>query len=324
MAFKTPTLLITFNRPEHTRKVLEEVKKQQPEKLFVFQDGAREGNVKDAEKCKAVQETIKKLVDWNCELHTNFSEKNLGCGKGPATAITWFFENVEEGIILEDDCLPHPDFFEFCEILLEKYRHNPKISFIGGSSFQKSSKKYPYSYYFGSGSYGTCGWATWKRVWRNFDYYLQTIDKKLMYQLIRQYFKEPRQKEYWREIFYHVKNDRFNDTCWDYQFYFSVWKNDMLAIIPYYNLITNIGYDESGTHTTSDKHPAANIETKSIFPLVHPKSIKLNVCADFYVHKNFTLPYEYGWSGAKRVFFRLNKRVKRITNHHGSWLKNKT
>jgi len=318
---KTPVLLITFNRPEHTRKVFETVKQQQPSRLFVFQDAPREGNPNDEEKCRAVKAIFEEPMDWECDLKMLTPGENLGCGKGPATAITWFFENVEEGIILEDDCLPHPDFFEFCEILLEKYRHNPKISFIGGSSFQKSSKKYPYSYYFGSGYYGTWGWATWKRIWRNFDYYLQTIDKKLMYQLIQQYFKEPRQREYWKEIFYHVKKDRFNDTCWDYQFYFSVWKNNLLAIIPYYNLITNIGYDENGTHTTSDKHPAANIETKSIFPLKHPKSIKLNIRADFYLHKNFAIPYEYGWNGIKRIPYRLNKRLKLWTGHEGKWFK---
>jgi hypothetical protein len=109
--FQVPILLITFNRPTHTRKVLEVIRAQQPKQLFVFQDGARNNNEKDTIKCAEVRKVVKELVDWDCELKTYYSEVNLGCGPGPASAITWFFENVEQGIILEDDCIPHTDFF---------------------------------------------------------------------------------------------------------------------------------------------------------------------------------------------------------------------
>jgi hypothetical protein len=324
MSFQTPILLITFNRPDHTRQVFDAIKKQRPAHLFVFQDGARAGNERDAVNCPAVRAIVDESIDWTCDFHTFYSEKNLGCGKGPATAISWFFDNIEQGIIFEDDCLPHPDFFEYCEILLEKYKNDERIAFIGGSSFQNPNKTYKESYYFSSGFYGTWGWATWKRSWLDFDYYLETMDEKRMNKFIKKYFKEVRERVFLKDIFSVVKENRLNETCWDYQFYFSEWEKNKLAIIPYVNLITNIGYDEMGTHTFSNDHPAAKLTTNSILPLKHAKLIKLNTNADFYVFKNYTLSYEYGWSGFKRIPYRMNKRIKSLFGVKGSWIpKNK-
>lgn len=319
--FQTPILFITFNRPEHTHRVFEEIKKQKPKCLFIFQDAPRPNHLMDSDNCSAVRAILSEPLDWDCELKIFFPTSNLGCGKGPSSAISWFFEHVEMGIVFEDDCLPHPDFFMYSQQLLLKYKDDDRISFIGGSSFQDSRMSEAASYYFGSGSYGTWGWATWKRSWSNFDYYIESIDKKTMSRIINKYFKEFKQREFWREIYSHVKLDRYKDTCWDYQFYFLNWKENKLAVIPYSNLITNIGYDEMGTHTFSDDHPASNLTVKSILPLQHPSEIKLNMKADFYVHRYFTLPYEYGWSGFKRTLHRLNKRFKRLLNHEGSWIK---
>lgn len=319
--FQTPILLITFNRPEHTLRVLEEIKKQQPAYLFFFQDAPRTGHPTDDVNCSAVRNILDKPLEWDCEVKTFYSETNLGCGKGPSSAISWFFEQVETGIIFEDDCLPHSDFFSYCEQLLFKYRDDNRISFIGGSGFQDSKKLHKSSYYFGSGSYGTWGWAGWRRSWNFFDYYIESIDRQTMKSLIQKYFKNFRQREFWLEIFDVVKNNRFNESCWDYQFYFSCWQKGMLAIIPYKNMITNIGYDTEGTHTLANNHPAANLYTTTIFPLIHPNRIKLNIKADFYVFKNYTLSYEYGLSGLKRLPHRVNKRLKRFLNHTGSWSK---
>ena len=319
MNFNTAILLITFNRPEHTRRVFEAVKLQKPNRLFVFQDGERDGNQIDNVNCKAVRAIFEESIDWPCEFYTNYSPVNLGCGKGPSTGISWFFEHVEQGIILEDDCLPHPDFFGYSELMLEKYKNNSNISLIAGSSFQDQSIKHIYSYYFGSGSFGTWGWATWKRSWLNFEYYVDSIDKQEMNSIIRKYFKEIRQRRFWKFIFSEVKKNRFNETCWDYQFYFSCWKHNMLAIIPYTNLITNIGYDEMATHTDGTNHPAANKTTQSIFPLSHPDKIKLNIKSDFYVHRNYNLSYEYGWQGFKRIPVRINRWFKNLIGHTGSW-----
>ena len=118
----TPVLLITFNRPDHVRRVLSVIRAMQPATLFIFQDGAREGNAVDVEKCAQVRAVVQELVDWDCDLHTNYADRNFGCGAGPMTGIDWFFNQVEEGIVMEDDCLPHPDFFGYCEELLDRRR----------------------------------------------------------------------------------------------------------------------------------------------------------------------------------------------------------
>ena len=139
--FTTPILLITFNRPNHVSKVLAELRKQQPAQLFVCQDGAREGNEIDRVRCQEVRDVINKLVDWPCELHTLYQEYNLGCGPGPAAGIEWFFSQVEMGIVMEDDCLPHPDFFGYCEELLHRYKDNEKILFINTTNSCKIINK---------------------------------------------------------------------------------------------------------------------------------------------------------------------------------------
>lgn len=126
--FTTPILLITFNRSEHTRRVLTEILKQEPQLLYICQDGAREGNENDHIKCQEVRDVVKELTSAykssheHFTLHTLYQSKNLGCGPGPAAGITWFFEHVEMGIILEDDAVPHPDLFEYAATLLEKYK----------------------------------------------------------------------------------------------------------------------------------------------------------------------------------------------------------
>ena len=129
---KTPILIITFNRPNHTRKVLEAIMQQNPRVLYVFQDGPRAHRTADTGKCQEVRDVIEDLTDGKpVELHTFFSEKNLGCGPGPMTALNWFFSENEYGIILEDDAVPHPDFFLYCEELLLKYKDDEEVRAIG-------------------------------------------------------------------------------------------------------------------------------------------------------------------------------------------------
>jgi hypothetical protein len=317
---KTPVLLITFNRPEHTHKVLEEVKKQQPEKLFVFQDGAREGNKMDTEKCVAVRETINNLIDWNCELHTNFSEKNLGCGKGPATAITWFFENVEEGIIIEDDTIPSNDFFGYAEELLQKYRNNNQIMVIGSVDIDK--KKYGNaSYYFSMMNRNLYAWATWKRAWQNFDYFLENVTVKQLRKAMKFYQASSKEILYWSERLKEIHKDRLNESSWDIQFLISIWINKGIGICPNVNLSTNIGFGQEATHTFDPKNPQSNVSVESILPLIHLDNIKIQRKADLNYHKIYFAPYEYGWSGIRRIPYRLNKRLKLWAGHDGKWFK---
>jgi hypothetical protein len=248
MGLKTPVLLIIFNRPDTTQQVFDAIRLAEPRQLFVAADGPREGKNGEAEKCRRARGIVKQL-DWDCEVKTLFQEKNLGCGLGPATAINWFFENVEEGIILEDDCLPHPDFFRFCEELLAHHRHNERIMEISGDNFQDGHKRGNASYYFSAYPHNW-GWATWGRAWKHYNYGLIPADEAK-----------------------HV---------WDRQWLISVARNNGLAIVPNVNLVSNIGSGLDATHTTGvSKY--ANLPTESLaFPLVHPKINAPNRAADSY------------------------------------------
>lgn len=290
--FETPILLILFNRPETTRKTFEVISRVRPQYLYIAGDGPRPDRPSDFELCMTARSVIKQ-IDWPCELHTLFRDENRGCGHGPAEAITWFFEQVEEGIILEDDCLPHEDFFYYCKDLLELYRTNPKISFIGGTNFQDGLHHSDASYYFSAGNQGTWGWASWKRAWNGYDYYLTDLDFKTFNKALKYYFNDNRQIKYWCNIFTKVKIDQFGNSCWDYQFYFNVWRSGALAVIPNVNLVTNIGFDNDATHTYNSSHSLANNRSHSILPLVHPSVNKQNKVADLYLHKTHLEPNDY-------------------------------
>jgi len=317
--FQTPVLLITFNRAKNTRCVIDALRSVKPKNLYVFQDGCRIGNIDDIEKCSEVRSVLNE-IDWVCDIKTKFSDNNLGCGKGPSTGISWFFNNVEKGIVLEDDCIPHPDFFIYCEELLEKYKNDDRISYIGGANYQDGILRGDGSYYFSDGHHGTWGWASWKRAWNHFDYYLNGIELNQFKLIANKYFVGKRMKEYWTNIFQEVKLNRFNESCWDYQFYFNCWKNNMLAILPNKNLVSNIGDDPDAIHTQGDSAMLYR-PTEGILPLKHPKKIYQDKKADFYIHKNYVQSYEFGWSGFKRLPYRLNYRLKVLINKQGSWLR---
>ena len=317
----TPVLLITFNRPDYTRRVLEAILEAEPIELYVFQDGAREGNENDAVKCVEVRQVIEEaLKDVNVVLHTNYNEKNLGCGYGPASAISWFFENVEQGIILEDDCLPGADFFLYCDELLDKYSNDNRIGFIGGSNYGYLQKG-DGSYTFGSGHHQTWGWATWKTRWALFDYELLGISSREFDKYVRKYYKSLRQRVYWKDVFYKVKKDQIEGSCWDYQFYFSIWKNEMLAICPKVNLVSNVGYGTDATHTKSQANPLLMQPSKSILPLIHPQEVVAESEMDDYLMREFIIPYEYGVTGFKRFPYTVNRIIKLLFDHQGPWIK---
>ena len=155
---ETPVLFLVFNRPDTTAQVFEAIRQAKPPRLYVASDGAREDKEGELEKVKQVREIVSQ-VDWNCEVKTLFRDKNLGCKIAVSSAIDWFFEQEEMGIILEDDCLPHPTFFRFCQELLERYRDDERIGMISGNNFQFGRKCTDYSYYFSMYSH-IWGWAS--------------------------------------------------------------------------------------------------------------------------------------------------------------------
>ena len=317
----TPILLITFNRPWHTQQVLSAIMAQDLSDLYVFQDGPREGNLADVEKTAEVKNIIESMTsDTSVQVHTFFSEINLGCGPGPAAGISWFFENVDKGIIIEDDAVPHPDFFKYAEELLEKYKDDNDVRAIG--SMHLDDRTYgDGSYYFSKMNRTFCAWATWKRAWNDFDLNLRSTSRADLNNALRIYGARLREREYWCDRLDEIHKDCYHNSSWDQQFWMSIWLHHGKGIMPNANLSSNIGFDEEATHTTDSNSPASQRKTESILPLVHPTDSSTHRNADLRFQKIYFAPFEYGVIGLKRLPYRLNKRLKRLLHHEGPWLK---
>ena len=246
-----PILLITFNRPDYTRQVFEKIRQAKIKKLYIANDGPREGNMDD----QKAREEIKKIIDsldWDCEVHTLFQEKNLGCGWGPANAITWAFENEDRLIILEDDCVPALPFFNYCNQLLERYKDDTRVWLISGRSHHQGSKFFSDRDYIFSHFGHTWGWATWKRCWNHFDMKMEDLPEFLKIGGAVNVLATEEQGKLYNKMYENLFHDRENlqTHAWDYQFGYAILKNSGLAIVPAKNLIRNIG--AIGTHSNSE------------------------------------------------------------------------
>lgn len=243
--FTTPILFLIFNRPAETKRVFATLRDLRPTRLFVAGDGPRAGRAQEAE---LVAETrkIATEIDWPCELVTLFREQNLGCGPAVSGAITWFFQQVESGIILEDDCLPHPDFFPYCATLLERYRDEPRIATIAGTHFLPPSLPHTQTHYV-SKYFQMWGWASWRRTWQHYDFDLSALTEQGFDALLQATHPVALERAYWTQIFRTLKAGAI-DT-WDFQVFFAAWRMGAHHVMPGRNLIANIGYGPSATHT---------------------------------------------------------------------------
>ena len=271
--FNTPVLFLIFNREDTTQKVFDAIRRQKPKYLFVAADGARKNKQGEAERCQRVRDIIKQ-VDWDCELKTLFREENLGCKMAVSSAITWFFENVEQGIILEDDCLPDPSFFPYCEELLNKYKGDSRIGHISGNNFLQGIIDEKLSYDFCSCSH-IWGWATWRRVWKNYDvnfpFWEEQKDKRSFL------FLNKREEIYFSSFIPDVLNNRNGINTWDTQYWFTLRQQSQLAVYPAVNLVTNIGMgDLNATHTSKKKEKHLILASNISFPLKHPLYVLRN------------------------------------------------
>jgi len=265
----TAVLFLVFNRLDTTKQVFEAIKKAKPPRLYVAADGARETKEGEAEKVKSVREYIMQNIDWKCEVKTLFREKNLGCGFAPASAITWFFEHEEMGIILEDDCLPSQSFFWFCEELLERYKDDERIFILSGYNRQNSWKQEKNDYFF-SHFGGIWGWASWRRAWRHYDFYMLDIE----HFVADNYFEMLLGKKLGRIRQNLIRNSlqRHNESAWDYQWAYARHKNSGMACVPNVSLIENIGFGDDATHTFGINND--NVKKHEInFPLRNNKFI---------------------------------------------------
>ena len=269
--------MITFNRPDHVRRVLTEIRKQKPTELYVCQDGAREGNENDKIKCQEVRDVIKELVDWSCNLHTLYQGKNLGCGSGPVAGISWFFEHVELGIVMEDDCLPHPDFFDYCAELLEHYKNNEQVKFINTTLYHnrwKCEASYGFSHYMVTGA-----WAAKRETWHGFDLDLNTLNAWSFRKQVLRITHNRAEANWWYFKVKEIQKDTDKKSYWDYQMQIHLFRSNALTIHPRVNLISNIGFDAEGTHTLKDDG-RGDKPVYPILPLQHPDSFDVDTKMD--------------------------------------------
>ncbi|HEX4373695.1 MAG TPA: hypothetical protein VHZ50_10365 [Puia sp.] len=271
----TPILLVVFNRPGPTQRVFDAIKETKPAYLYVAADGPRPGNSADKERCQKVKQIITEGIDWDCEVKTRFQEENLGCGKGVSSAITWFFENVEQGIILEDDCLPDKSFFGFCSELLEKYKDDARVSHISGFNYMSAGNGIANANsYFFSIHAPIWGWASWRRAWKDYDFYMASWELESSKKQIKKRFSFYQMLSIGNafEAMYNQKID-----TWDFQWWYLCILTNTVGIVPNVNLIQNIGFNNDATHTNeSDGEISALRPGEMLFPLVHPPQIKIN------------------------------------------------
>lgn len=264
----TPILFLVFNRPEVTARVFEAVRRAQPKRLFVAADGPRPDKANEAKLCEQVR-AIASNVDWPCETSTLYREDNLGCRLAVSSAITWFFENVERGIILEDDCLPDPSFFAYCEDLLNHYRNDTRVTCISGYNNFHTWDPQGASYSFSSLPL-IWGWATWRRAWNyyNFDDFVAGDHRRLA----RSISEDP---TFVRKLAGAYQATAAGDIdTWDYVWTYCMTAQAGLTCVPCCNLVSNIGFGSDATHTSDTSSEHANKASSRIeTPLRHPHAV---------------------------------------------------
>lgn len=303
----TPVVMIVFNRPDLTRQSFEAVKKQRPHKLFVIADGPRSNHSLDQQKCEEVR-AIFSDIDWPCEVIRDYATRNLGVEQRVITGLNRVFDQVESAIVLEDDCLAHPDFFSYCESLLTLYKNDERVALITGNNFQNGAKRGEDSYYFSKYPH-TWGWATWGRVWNRYrgviDYWPEWSKTPEWKSL----FPDRAERLFWKQIF--STRDE-----WDYGFTSSIWKYGGLTATPNVNLVSNLGFGEDATHTKEQNSLVSDLPTNSLGFLRHPAQITMNSLADRYV-----FDYVYGGKHFRfpnSVLRFLKQRIKQLAKKIGA------
>lgn len=280
--FDIPILFLIFNRVDVAQQVFNQIKLIKPKYLFVAADGPRVNNIEDVISTKQTRDIVHQ-IDWDCEVKTLFRNENLGCGKSVSSAINWFFEQVDMGIILEDDCYPDLSFFPFCSEMLTRFKEDENVFLISGTNLQNGIQRGEGSYYFSNYTL-TWGWASWKRAWRNFQFEVTDIDSTFNSDLLNNVFQSNIEKQFWKNKV--ISTIKLKQNIWDYQWVFSIWKNHGIGISPNVNLITNIGFRNTGSHKfLKDSLREPTIVSSINFPLVHPKKI-INRDADYFTFKN--------------------------------------
>ena len=275
--FTIPVLFVFFNRKNTACESFKRIRNAKPAKLYLAQDGARKDKCGEDIIVKETREAILSMIDWDCEVKTQFREENLGCGIGPATAITWFFDNVEQGIILEDDCIPDPSFFPYVQELLYRYKDDTRVMEICGTNRLNTCNNDGFSYFF-TNCPSEWGWASWRRAWKMFDFEMKSWLNKNCQETVKSIYGD---KYYRIEPIHDETVNNPGVSWWDYQWGYAKNINSGLSITPCKNLISNVGFDENATHTFDVSSPFCNLPRHEMnFPLVHPESVTNTIVLD--------------------------------------------
>jgi hypothetical protein len=286
--FKVPILIIGFNRPDYIKKQMSILRSIKPKTLFISIDGPRENNEEDERKVAEVKSLIDQECDWDMELFKNYAPRNLGCGPGPVSGIDWFFEHVEEGIILEDDCIADLSFFTYCEELLEKYRSDSRVMTISGSCYPLSVNTNDCSYSFSSFIH-IWGWATWRRAWKHFDIEIKEFPSNKGQEAIRNTLQSSRAIHEWQKRFSSVFGQE-KAHIWDYQWMFASWLQGGITIHPKVNMIDNIGFGVDSTHTKDRSKSHAMNSNAMSSPLSHPQEVEVDKEVDRMIQDTIVTP----------------------------------
>lgn len=282
----TPVILLIFNRPVTTARVFATIRAARPARLFVIADGPRPDRPADIQRCAAARAATDQ-VDWPCEVMRNYAPTNLGLADRVAGGISAVFAEVEEAIILEDDCLPDPSFFRFCNELLDHYRDDERVMAISGDNFQRRRQRGPGSYYFSR--YNHCwGWATWRRAWAHYDHQMRLWPTLRDGGWLNDMFAERRAVRFWTSTLQAVYQGRINS--WAYRWTLACWAQSGLTILPNRNLVTNIGFGAEATNTSVDLPEMQIAANQMLFPLRHPQFVIRDARADRFTQATLFTP----------------------------------
>ncbi|HSD22925.1 MAG TPA: hypothetical protein VLB79_01220 [Solirubrobacterales bacterium] len=283
-SLRTPVVLAIFNRPDTTLQVFERVRSARPERLLVIADGPRPGRPEEYRLCEEARAVVER-VDWPCDVSAELSAVNLGCRRRLSSGLNWAFGLVEEAIVLEDDCLPHPSFFRYCEELLQRYRDEERVMHISGDNFESIwrgrdpltrvsrsvRRRLGASYYFSRYAH-VWGWASWRRAWRHWEEgmsaWIEADDRETLLAVL----SDPSERRFWAETMDRVADGELDS--WAYQWTFACLLRGGLGAMPRRNLISNIGFEKGALHTTDPANPFAALPLEGVsFPLRHPRSL---------------------------------------------------
>ena len=284
----TPVLLIVFNRLDTARRVLAQIRRAAPRQLFIAADGPRPHVLGEVELCESVRQSLLDMIDWPCTVETRFLDLNVGCGRAVSEAISWFFEHVDRGIILEDDCLPSDSFFPFCHELLERYVDDTRVMAISGSAFVEKDAQCSEDSYVFTRLAPIWGWASWRRAWRHFRLHIDEWPAARAAGVLEDLFvDDPTAWGYFIDMFDRAHAE---PLAWDAQWTFYKLINGSTNIVSSRNLIKNIGFSEAATHTESDDGRFSCMQARELsFPLRHPKFFVVDAAFD---HETLVYCYE--------------------------------